>query len=203
MPGLSSTAPAPLASGIALPRGMSASRGGTGMGRLRNIRPKLPSKSGDRGTAISPLGSALPWWLRPSSARPLWPTSSTVSGIAGPPFDWLDRAGAPWQDRVVAPVPPAPANAQTQGAWQLLPFHSGVLAIHTAVLHTGKVLFFAGSGNSHTRFQSPLFGDEAHHIWTSAVWDPSAGAGGFFHPHTRRNPAGRVIDFFCCGHTFL
>jgi len=71
------------------------------------------------------------------------------------------------------------------------------------VLHSGKVLFFAGSGNSRTRFESPRFGDEARQIWTSAVWDPAAGAGGFFHPHTLRNAAGRPIDYFCCGHAFL
>jgi Domain of unknown function (DUF1929)/Concanavalin A-like lectin/glucanases superfamily len=103
----------------------------------------------------------------------------------------------------VAPSQQAAADAKTQGSWQLLPFHSSVLAIHTAVLHTGKVLFFAGSGNSRTRFESPRFGDEAHHIWTSAVWNPAAGAGGFAHPHTLRNAAGRPVDFFCCGHTFL
>src|SRR2546428_4222852 len=34
-----------------------------------------------------------------------------------------------------------------QGSWQVLPFHSGVLAIHAATLPWGKVLFFAGSGN--------------------------------------------------------
>ena len=92
------------------------------------------------------------------------------------------------------------------GSWELLPFSSGVLAVHCALLPAGRVMFFAGSGNSRTRFGSPQFGDPAHHIWTSATFDPSApgqGAGSFFHPDTRRDHAGHVIDFFCGGDTFL
>ena len=46
----------------------------------------------------------------------------------------------------------------------LLPFLSGVLAVHTALLPSGKVLFFAGSGSGAVRFDSPLFGDEAGHL---------------------------------------
>ena len=92
------------------------------------------------------------------------------------------------------------------GSWELLPFNSEVLAVHCALLPAGRVMFFAGSGNSRTRFGSPQFGDPAHHIWTSATFDPSApgqGAGSFFHPDTRRDHAGHVIDFFCGGDTFL
>jgi hypothetical protein len=37
------------------------------------------------------------------------------------------------------------------GAWELLDYNSQVLAIHAATLHTGKVLFFAGSGNNTAR----------------------------------------------------
>ena len=39
------------------------------------------------------------------------------------------------------------------------------------LLPDGKVLFFAGSGNSGTRFNSPDFGDEDQGIFTSVVWD--------------------------------
>src|SRR6185369_4837290 len=39
------------------------------------------------------------------------------------------------------------ADAATKGMWELLPCDSQVLAVHAALLHTGKVLFFAGSGN--------------------------------------------------------
>ena len=39
-------------------------------------------------------------------------------------------------------------NAKTKGVWRLLPYFSEVLPVHAALLHTGKVLFFAGSGNN-------------------------------------------------------
>src|SRR5262249_46532707 len=59
------------------------------------------------------------------------------------------------------------------GRWELS-FYSGVLAVHAALLHTGKVLIFAGSGSSATRFASPDFGNMAKGIYTSVVWDPLA-----------------------------
>ena len=66
------------------------------------------------------------------------------------------------------------ADPTRHGEWQLLAFHSGVLAVHAAVLPNGKVLFFAGSGSSATRFDSPRFGEEGQGIFMSVVWDPPA-----------------------------
>src|SRR5258708_22630807 len=85
-----------------------------------------------------------------------------------------------------APAVLSPADV---GAWQVLPFHSEVLAVHAALLPSGEVLFAAGSGNSLTRFQSPDFGDVAKKIWVSVVWDPTispppGNAPNFFHPAT-------------------
>ncbi|MGA7955076.1 MAG: galactose oxidase-like domain-containing protein [Gloeobacterales cyanobacterium] len=94
-----------------------------------------------------------------------------------------------------------------QGKWELLPFHSGVLAVHAALLPTGKVLFFAGSGSSAVRFNSPDFGNENKGIFTSVVWDPMVAPGpgepNFFHPATIRNAQGKPFDFFCGGDSFL
>lgn len=94
-----------------------------------------------------------------------------------------------------------------QGKWELLPFKSGVLAVHAALLHTGKVLFFAGSGSSQQRFNSPIFGDVNQKIYTSVVWDPTIapapGSPNFFHPPTIRDGTGRPFDFFCGGDAFL
>src|SRR5215212_4346924 len=98
----------------------------------------------------------------------------------------------------VLPLDPDPAR---DGAWELLPFLSGVLAVHTALLPHGKVLFFAGSGSSAVRFASPLFGDEDEGIFTSVVWDPPRNQ--FSHPATLRTPDGRPFDFFCGGDAFL
>ncbi|PZV06945.1 MAG: hypothetical protein DCF22_22880 [Leptolyngbya sp.] len=90
-----------------------------------------------------------------------------------------------------------------QGKWELLPFHSGVLAVHAALLPTGKVLFFAGSGSSQARFNSPDFGNEAKGIFTSVVWDWEAPGANFFHPKTIRAANGEPFDFFCGGDAFL
>jgi FtsP/CotA-like multicopper oxidase with cupredoxin domain len=75
-------------------------------------------------------------------------------------------------------------EAATKGRWELLPCPAPILAIHGAVLHTGKVLLFAGSGNDEL-FTTGL---------RSAVWDYENGD--FISPFT---PA----DFFCAGQAFL
>lgn len=101
-------------------------------------------------------------------------------------------------------VVPLDTDPKRDGQWQLLPFHSGVLAVHAALLPQGKVLFFAGSGSSATRFAAPDFGSMADGIFTSVVWDPSAAPpNNFFHPVTLTAPNGRPFDFFCGGDTLL
>jgi hypothetical protein len=95
-----------------------------------------------------------------------------------------------------------------QGRWEVLPYLSEVLGVHTATLPGGKVLFFAGSGSSKVRFDDAQFGDESLGHWMSAVWDPAvpptpAGQGSFSFPATVRDGDDRPIDFFCCGHSYL
>ena len=80
--------------------------------------------------------------------------------------DAADSANVRLGADVAAPAALSPADV---GAWQVLPFHSEVLAVHAALLPSGDVLFAAGSGNSLTRFQSPDFGDVAKKIWVSVV----------------------------------
>jgi hypothetical protein len=93
---------------------------------------------------------------------------------------------------------------ERDGQWQLLPFHSGVLAVHAALLPQGKVLFFAGSGSSATRFNDPDFGNDAKGVFTSVVWDPQAvPPNNFFHPVSIFAPNHRPFDFFCGGDTLL
>lgn len=104
----------------------------------------------------------------------------------------------------VLDLDPDPAR---EGRWDVLPFKSGVLAVHAALLPMGKVLFFAGSGSSAVRFESPDFGNEAKRIFTSVVWDPAApvgpGESNFSHPATLRAADGKPFDFFCGGDAFL
>ena len=83
-----------------------------------------------------------------------------------------------------------------EGRWEVLPFKSGVLAVHAVLLSsTAKVLFFAGSGSSPVRFASPDFGNEAKVICTSVVWDATApsgpGATNFSHPAMLRGADGK------------
>jgi hypothetical protein len=101
-------------------------------------------------------------------------------------------------------VLPLDTDPRRDGQWQLLPFHSGVLAVHAALLPKGNVLFFAGSGSSATRFASPDFGSMVQGIFTSVVWDPQAAPpNNFVHPQTIFAADGHPFDFFCGGDSFL
>jgi plastocyanin len=76
------------------------------------------------------------------------------------------------------------SHAATKGVWELLPCDSQVLAVHAALMHTGKLLFFAGSGN-----------DELYTTGLrSIVYDYENG--GFHQPVT-------PVDVFCAHQTFL
>jgi hypothetical protein len=79
---------------------------------------------------------------------------------------------------------------ETDGVWRILPFDTQVLAIHAALLHTGKVLFFSGSSNNPVNLNP----GDAEEDFRSIVWDYEAGT--FFRPFT-------PIDFFCAGQSFL
>lgn len=99
-------------------------------------------------------------------------------------------------------------DPQTQGKWELLSYDSEVLAVHAAVLPSGKVLFFAGSGNNVVRFRSPDFGNTDKRFWCSVVWDPKvipapSSDNNFSHPDTLRDSTGKPVDFFCGGDCFL
>jgi DNA-binding beta-propeller fold protein YncE len=85
----------------------------------------------------------------------------------------------------VPAVPVADAlDAAKKGFWELLPCELPVLGVHAALLHTGKVLFFAGSGNDE-QYTTGL---------RCAVYDYQNGT--FSIPPT-------PIDLFCAGQTIL
>jgi len=77
-------------------------------------------------------------------------------------------------------------TAEKEGYWELLPCDSKVLAVHAVLMHTGRVLFFMGSGNDVPRFNA--------HDMRSVVWDYEAGT-----YHTPVTP----FDVFCAGQTVL
>lgn len=78
------------------------------------------------------------------------------------------------------------AAAAAQGAWELSPCDSKTLAVHFALLHTGKLLIFSGSGNYPPRHVS--------HTYGSTLWDYAGG--GYASPPIS-------YDMFCCGQATL
>ncbi|WP_406863192.1 kelch motif-containing protein [Streptomyces sp. HUAS MG47] len=74
------------------------------------------------------------------------------------------------------------------GSWQGLDVPPGfkVNAIHAALLHTGKVLLIAGSGNDQKKFDSGTF--------ETILWDPAKNT-------FKKIPTPE--DFFCAGHSQL
>lgn len=76
--------------------------------------------------------------------------------------------------------------APQMGVWRLLENDSVVNPVHAALLHTGSVLFFAGSGNDMERHAALEF--------ATAVWHYPAAT--YSRPPT-------PVDLFCCGHAFL
>ena len=76
--------------------------------------------------------------------------------------------------------------APEMGVWRLLEDGSGTLAVHAALLHTGDVLFFAGSSNDPDRHNAHQFG--------TTVWR---------YPGAEQQQPDTPVDLFCCGHAFL
>ena len=95
-------------------------------------------------------------------------------------------AHMPAPQKLKVPVQPAvdPMDAAKYGYWELLPCEAPILTVHAALMHTGRILFFAGSGN-----------DELYTTgFRSAVYDYESGA--FTMPPT-------PVDVFCAGQTIL
>ncbi|MBV7699964.1 galactose oxidase-like domain-containing protein [Streptomyces sp. TRM70350] len=93
-------------------------------------------------------------------------------------------------EQVADPVPEPECTGTAEecanGTWEVLPAQNPVRSMHSVVLHNGKVLLIAGSGNDPELFEAGTF--------TSAVYDPE-------------NGTYKVIptpdDMFCAGHVQL
>ncbi|MEH2136466.1 galactose oxidase-like domain-containing protein [Nostoc sp.] len=83
------------------------------------------------------------------------------------------------------------AQTTTTDRWQVLSYNAPILPIHAALLRTGKVFFFCGSGNDPNRLNS---------LYDSVLWDVNNGT------FTRQAPPldsnNNPIDLFCAGHSF-
>jgi Domain of unknown function (DUF1929)/FG-GAP-like repeat/FG-GAP repeat len=76
--------------------------------------------------------------------------------------------------------------APEMGVWRLLENDAQVNPVHAALLPTGSVLFFAGSGNDPDRHGGQQY--------PTAVWH---------YPRPVYSRPGSPADLFCCGHAFL
>ena len=170
--------------------------------------------------ALDVNGDGVPAAAEPGEAQAGW---SSLLGVNNW-FSWENQGGGitvavvdgkPQLVVVAADHPPAGSigflttvelteSATIHGKWQVLPFNSGVLAIHAALLHTGRVLFFSGSGNNIKRVADRDFGNVAAGLYTSVVWNPDGPEDqSFAHPPTLARMDRRPFDFFCGGDTFL
>jgi galactose oxidase-like protein len=77
-------------------------------------------------------------------------------------------------------------KAKEKGVWRVLDFDSQIIAVHAALLHTGDVLLFAGSGYSVPNHRA--------HRYRTRVWR---------YPSAKFTAPSTPIDLFCCGHAFL
>ena len=81
---------------------------------------------------------------------------------------------------------PSAAGAATSGSWAVTTNPSDVRAAHVALLHTGKVLLVAGSGNDRNAFTAGTF--------KTSIWDPATG---------NLTAVSTPWDAFCSGHAFM
>ncbi|MET9730088.1 kelch motif-containing protein [Streptomyces sp. NPDC006458] len=123
--------------------------------------------------------------------RPSQRTRKTVLGIGGIAIlaglnapAALDFAGEKYHAYKIA----QPGYKARYGSWSQvsIPERYRTNAIHAALLHTGKVLIVAGSGNEQRKFDKGDF--------DTVLWDPKAGT-------FQKIPT--PDDFFCSGHAQL
>ncbi|MBB0230002.1 galactose oxidase-like domain-containing protein, partial [Streptomyces calidiresistens] len=97
-----------------------------------------------------------------------------------------DYAMVPVEAPAPDPVCTGTAQECAEGAWDVLPVDNPVRSMHSVVLHNGKVLLIAGSGNDEDMFAAGTF--------TSAVYDPADGS---------YTVIPTPVDMFCAGHVQL
>jgi hypothetical protein len=107
------------------------------------------------------------------------------------PVEPFGRKGKPWLPELELIPHFCISTPAQRGRWEVLAEPAGVLAVHAALLRTGKVVYFGGSENVQSQHDA---GGSA--IDNSRVWDAQAA-----NVQTVPSPANH--DLFCCGHAFL
>ncbi|MEV5983489.1 kelch motif-containing protein [Streptomyces sp. NPDC052051] len=118
-------------------------------------------------------------------ARRLAIGTVVVLALAGMNGPWLYRFGSERYHQYTINKPEYKAD---NGHWEILEFPKEYRqdTIHAALLHTGKVLLVAGSGNNQENFDKKQF--------DTRIWDPDKGT-------IKKIPT--PSDLFCTGHTQL
>ncbi|MDJ0314624.1 galactose oxidase-like domain-containing protein [Arthrobacter sp. H35-D1] len=131
-------------------------------------------------TEAGQLHGVPPDVIIPTMGMPTHGGSPAPSGTGMPGNPMPSMPGMPTLDSIDV------CQLANIGHWELLPVDSHVLAVHAVLMHTGQVLFFAGSGNNVPNFNANLV--------KSTVWDYEEGT--FYDP-------GCPFDVFCAGQTAL
>lgn len=118
-------------------------------------------------------------------ARRLAITGVVVLALAGMNGPWLYRFGT---DKYHQYTINKPEYKAANGHWDMIDFPQQyrLNTIHAALLHTGKILLIAGSGNNQDNFDAKKF--------DTRIWDPVKGT-------IKKIPT--PADLFCTGHTQL
>ncbi|MEU8788998.1 kelch motif-containing protein [Streptomyces sp. NPDC048643] len=118
-------------------------------------------------------------------ARRLGITGVVVLALAGMNGPWLYRFGTDKYHQYTINKPEYKAD---NGHWDIIDFPKRyrLNTIHAALLHTGKILLIAGSGNNQQNFDAKKF--------DTRIWDPVKGT-------IKKIPT--PADLFCTGHTQL
>ncbi|WP_406372142.1 kelch motif-containing protein [Streptomyces sp. NBC_00647] len=118
-------------------------------------------------------------------ARRLGITGVVVLALAGMNGPWLYRFGTNKYHQYTINKPEYKA---ANGHWDIIDFPEEyrLNTIHAALLHTGKILLIAGSGNNQDNFDAKKF--------DTRIWDPVKGT-------IKKIPT--PADLFCTGHTQL
>lgn len=118
-------------------------------------------------------------------ARRLAIGTAVVLALAGMNGPWVYRVGTEKYHEYAIDRPEYKAD---HGRWQIVEFPEEFRqnTIHAVLLHTGKVLLVAGSGNNQDNFDGKRF--------DSRIWDPVKGT-------VQKVPT--PSDLFCTGHTQL
>jgi hypothetical protein len=80
------------------------------------------------------------------------------------------------------------------GMWEPIKYRFKHLPVHVALLHTGKVLAFGGSGNDETSLKTPH---------PAEIFEPNHEGKDDGRVYEISNNNNVNVDIFCAGHTFL